>query len=219
MSLEILKIQHNTPEWLEHRKTGIGGSDAAAILGLSPFKTNVQVWEEKVGIREPDDISENPVVKYGTEAEDPLFRLFCLDHPQYRGWSDKTIVYRRGFMFSSLDGELEELSSGALGVYEGKTGEIHRKSALEKWNKRVPDYYYVQLLHQLVVTGRSFNVLKAQLKLLYTEDLEIITKHYRYERNALLDDLKYLYCKEHDFWGYVQRKERPPLILPRFGKE
>lgn len=67
MALEKIKLEHNSPEWLEFRKTGIGGSDAAAILGLSPFKTNVEVWEEKVGLRVSDDISDSPQVKYGKE--------------------------------------------------------------------------------------------------------------------------------------------------------
>ena len=64
MALEIIKLKHNSPEWLAFRKTGLGGSDAAAILGLSPFKTNVEVWEEKVGLREPEDISDKPEETY-----------------------------------------------------------------------------------------------------------------------------------------------------------
>ncbi len=41
--MEILSIKHNSPEWYELRKSGIGGSDAAAILGISPWKTNVDL--------------------------------------------------------------------------------------------------------------------------------------------------------------------------------
>ena len=44
MALEKIKIKHGSPAWLEFRTQGIGGSDAAAILGLNPYKTNVQVW-------------------------------------------------------------------------------------------------------------------------------------------------------------------------------
>ena len=36
-------------EWLEARKNGIGGSDAATILGLNPYKTTIELWEEKTG--------------------------------------------------------------------------------------------------------------------------------------------------------------------------
>lgn len=213
--LEILTIKHNSSEWYEMRKKGIGGSDAAAILGLSPFKTNVDVWEEKVGLKEPIDISDKPQVKYGKEAEDPLFKLFKLDNPQYKAKQNKNVVYKRGFMFASLDGELEEISSGLKGFYENKTTEIYQRSELKKWEGRVPDYYYTQLLHYFCVTGWEFSVLKAQIKLIQPNgNFEIFTRHYKSVREELLSDLKYLYLEEKKFWGYVERRERPPLILP-----
>ena len=51
-------------EWLEARKDGLGASDAAALLGLSPWKTNVQLWEEKCGLVIPEDIGDKPYVRY-----------------------------------------------------------------------------------------------------------------------------------------------------------
>ena len=216
MSLELLQIEHNSPEWLAFRRTGIGGSDAAAILGKSHFKTNVKVWEEKTGLIEPDDISDKEQVKYGKAVEDLLLQMFALDNPEYEVTSNKKIVYRRGFMFASLDGELLEKATGELGIYEGKTAEIHKKIELEKWNKRVPDYYYVQILHYLIVTGRSFVVLKVQLKLLYTEEKTTMTKQYRFNRKDLLNDLAYLYRKEAAFWDSVIAGIKPPRILPEF---
>lgn len=216
MSLELLQIEHNSPEWLAFRRTGIGGSDAAAILGKSHFKTNVKVWEEKTGLIEPDDISDKEQVKYGKAVEDLLLQMFALDNPEYEVTSNKKIVYRRGFMFASLDGELVEKATGELGIYEGKTAEIHKKIELEKWNKRVPDYYYVQILHYLIVTGRSFVVLKVQLKLLYTEEKTTMTKQYRFNRKDLLNDLAYLYRKEAAFWDSVIAGVKPPRILPEF---
>lgn len=216
MSLELLQIEHNSPEWLSFRRTGIGGSDAAAILGKSHFKTNVKVWEEKTGLIEPDDISDKEQVKYGKAVEDLLLQMFALDNPEYEVTSNKKIVYRRGFMFASLDGELVEKATGELGIYEGKTAEIHKKIELEKWNKRVPDYYYVQILHYLIVTGRSFVVLKVQLKLLYTEEKTTMTKQYRFNRKDLLNDLAYLYRKEAAFWDSVLAGVKPPRILPEF---
>ena len=116
----------------------------------------------------------------------------------------------------SLDGELVEKATGELGIYEGKTAEIHKKIELEKWNKRVPDYYYVQILHYLIVTGRSFVVLKVQLKLLYTEEKTTMTKQYRFNRKDLLNDLAYLYRKEAAFWDSVIAGVKPPRILPEF---
>ena len=62
----------NREKWLEARKNHIGGSDASACLGLNPYKTNVELWEEKTGRRRPEDISDRDYVQYGTKAEEYL---------------------------------------------------------------------------------------------------------------------------------------------------
>lgn len=69
-------------EWLQERKKGIGGSDAAAILGLNPYMSNVDLWEIKTGRKEQEDISEKECVKFGVAAEDHLRTLFALDYPR-----------------------------------------------------------------------------------------------------------------------------------------
>lgn len=87
-------------EWLEARKDGLGASDAAALLGLSPWKTNVQLWEEKCGLVIPEDIGDKPYVRYGNDAEPLLRSFFALDHPEYRvsftPYTSPTGLYARG---------------------------------------------------------------------------------------------------------------------------
>ena len=80
MSVEKIKLKHNSPEWLAFRRKGIGASDAAAVLGLSKWTTNVELWEEKVGLRQPKNLSDNEHVRYGTAAETPLVKLFALQY-------------------------------------------------------------------------------------------------------------------------------------------
>ena len=137
MALEKIRLKHGSPEWLAFRRTGIGGSDAAAILGLSPFKSNIEVWEEKVGLREPEDISDKPQVQYGTRAEDMLVKLFALDYPQYKVRQDKQTVYRRGFMFASLDGELTEIETKARGFIENTSSSKRCRPSSAKAKSRV----------------------------------------------------------------------------------
>lgn len=72
------------PEWLLARKGKIGGSDAAAVLGLNPYKNNVEFWNEMVGITKPRDISNEPYVIYGTKAEEHIRAIFALDHRNTR---------------------------------------------------------------------------------------------------------------------------------------
>ena len=70
-------------QWLEERKKGIGGSDSAAVLGLNPYMTNVDLWQIKTGRKQQENVSQKPFVKYGTEAEKHLIALFALDFPEY----------------------------------------------------------------------------------------------------------------------------------------
>ena len=70
--------------WLKGRLNGIGGSDASAVVGKNPYKTNIELFEEKTGRRIAPDISEKPYVIYGKEAEQYIRELFRLDYPQYQ---------------------------------------------------------------------------------------------------------------------------------------
>ena len=203
--------------WLKERKKGIGGSDAAAILGLNPYKTNVELWEEKVGLREPEDISHKDYVKYGTEAEDMLRKLFALDYPQYDVYHPDGFEMlwhpQHDFLFASLDGELIDKETRRRGILEIKTTNILQSMQKEKWNDQVPDNYYLQVLHYLLVTGWDFAVLKAQLKYDYGDGPYLITRHYHIERSEVEDDLKILLKAELEFWHQVELKQRPNLIL------
>ena len=121
---------------MEERKKGIGASDAACVLGRNPYKTNVELWEEKTGIREPEDISDKPHVKYGTEAEQCLRELFRLDFPEYDVTYEpyKMIANLKNypFLFATLDGALTEKNTGKKGILEIKTTEILNSTQILK---------------------------------------------------------------------------------------
>lgn len=204
-------------EWLELRKQGIGASEASAVVGLNPYKTNVELWEEKVGIREPVDISDKPYVQYGIKAEAPLRELFALDYPQYKvGYKDFDMRYNKDypFIFATLDGDLTETATGRKGVYEGKTTEILRSMQYENWKDKVPDNYYIQLLHQLLSTGYDFAVLNAAIKTNYDGNIGVSVRRYHIERAEVEEDIKYLLEKEIVFWDCVTKHKKPNLILP-----
>ena len=84
----------------------------------------------------------------------------------------------------------------------------------------MPQDYYAQILHQLLVTERKFSVINPEFRWLDMETNEIRTSVRRMTiRTAdkdIASDMKYLDEAEHEFWGYVTRRERPPLILPQF---
>ena len=211
------KVFASREEWLQARNNRIGGSDAAAIIGLNPYMSNVELWEIKTGRRQQEDISQKPYVKYGTKAEKYLRELFKLDHPEY------LVLYQENNMFlndaypwahASLDGWLGS-ENGFRGIWECKTTNILNGQQKEKWDNRIPDNYYCQLLHYFMVTEYKFAVLKAQLKYDYGDDVMCVTKEYRIERTDVEQDIRYLTEKEKEFWKYVKEDRKPTLILPK----
>lgn len=57
MGKSIIVLPADHAAWLKERQYGIGASDAAAMLGISKWKSNEALWEEKTGLRAPEDIS------------------------------------------------------------------------------------------------------------------------------------------------------------------
>lgn len=213
------KFYASREEWLAERTSTIGGSDAGVILGVCPWKTNEELWEEKVGLREPEDISDNPLVKYGTIAESYLRGLFSLDYPQYVvRHSPYAFITNDEYPFAhaSLDAELLEKETRRMGFLEIKTATISSKAQKMKWEgNHIPDNYYAQILHYFLVTEAEFAFLKAQLK--YEVDGEepfLHTKHYRIERSEVEEDIKFLMRKEQEFAMSIRLKERPNTLLP-----
>lgn len=205
-------------KWLEARMKGIGGSDISAIIGLNPWKSNVDVWEEKV-LGKTSPISNMAAVNYGKKAEKHLIELFKLDFPQYKVFAVGQTIRKHpeyDFIIGTLDGELTEKESGRKGVLEIKTTEILNSMHREKWKDKVPDSYFCQVCWYLLVTGFDFAVLKAQLKSVMNDgEIYCQTKHYHIERNEVEEDIDLLKREALIFWNdYVVPKKMPPLRLP-----
>lgn len=213
--VEMIQLKDRA-EWLEARKNRIGGSDAACIVGMNPYRSNVELWEIKTGQVEAEDISDKPYVKYGSEAEQHLRELFKLDFPQYKVSYVEDNMWLNGkypFAHASLDGWLED-EQGRKGILEIKTTNILQSMQKEKWKNRIPDNYYIQVLHYLMVTEFDFAVLKSQLKYDYDGDIMLTTKHYKIERDEVQDDIEYLQKAERRFFECIKEDRQPNLVLP-----
>ena len=215
MSVEMT-ILKNRAEWLKNRTKGLGGSDISAVVGCNPYKTNVDLWKEKTGQIIPEDISDKSYVKYGTNAEMHLRELFKLDFPEY------TVEYiennsfknsRFPWALASVDGWLYD-ADGRKGILEIKTTEILASIQKEKWRNQLPMNYYCQCLFYMAVLEADFCILKAQLKTVFDGVPYLQTKHYKIERAEVEEDIKYLMTEGAKFWGYVEARKMPPLVLP-----
>ena len=204
--------------WAAERRKGIGGSDAAAIIGRHPSRSNVDLYLEKMGQAEPVDIGDRPYVRYGIAAEPLIRALFALDYPEYRvEYHENRILRCKEFPFlqASLDGELTD-PEGRRGILEIKTSSPMTAAQWKKWDGRIPDHYYIQVLHYLIVTGYQFAVLRAHLTGTWEDgrDRRTFVRHYFIERSEVEEDLRWLLPRETRFWKYVEEGRRPPLVLP-----
>lgn len=145
--MTFLNQVQGSPEWLVERKKRIGGSEIAAILGISPWMTPFQLWEIKTGLKEQEDISNKPHVVRGILAE-PIAR-------------DK-FSKKYGKLFVPTVWPVIE---GCLGAsddgYCAETNEIIEIKAMgEQAHENVksgdiPEYYYCQMLWTMGVSGAT----------------------------------------------------------------
>src|SRR5690554_2691682 len=133
-------------QWLEERRKGIGGSDAAAIAGLSRYRSPIQVYMDKLGLIEPPE--ENEAMYWGRKLEDIVAEEFSirtglkvrrrnaiLQHPEYP------------FMLANVD----RLIVGKNEGLECKTTSAYRA---DEWkDDGIPWEYAIQCYHYMAVTG------------------------------------------------------------------
>lgn len=214
-----MKILKDREEWLKHRLNYIGGSDAAAIVGMNPYMDNVTLYQIKTGQKVQEDISDKTYVQYGINAEPLLRELFKLNYPDYFVYYEENNSFINSnipFAAASLDGWIWDKKTERSGIWECKTSEIVSSMHKEKWRDKIPDNYYCQLLHYFMVRDDcEFAHLTALLTYKYN-DAEIYQqiKNYHIERSDVEEDIKFLQNSEKKFWQQVQERKTPALILP-----
>ena len=185
-------------------------------MGLNPYMANTDLWKIKMKKKEPEDISDRPYVQYGQKAEPHLRELFRLDYPQYRvGYVENNLFLNSRFPWAhaSLDGWLQD-RDGRIGILEIKTTEILQSMQKEKWKDRIPDNYFLQVLHYMMVMEADFACLLAQLKYNYDGDIFKQTRHYWIERKDHENDIMFLAGKEEEFWESMKSGRQPATLLP-----
>lgn len=184
-----------TEEQRDARWLGLGGSDAPAVLGLSPFKTPLQLWLEKTGQTPPVDLQDNEAVQWGNRLEALVADEFARRTGYKLARVHNTLRHRRlPFMLAHLDRRI----TGKHELVEVKT-----VRALDDDAPR-PDHV-AQVLHYLAVTGWR----RGHLAYLVAGQ-ELRT--YTVEHDA--DAIAGLEAAETEFWlSVLQRRPPPPVNL------
>lgn len=148
MSAQVLvnTLDMSRSEWLQHRRKGIGGSDAAAVAGLSPWKSPVAVWLEKTGQVEPEELGE--AAYWGTVLEDIVAQEFT-KRTGFKVRRRNAILQHHEYpwMIANVDRMLVGSSEGL----ECKTTSAY--NAKEWDGDEVPAQYLIQVQHYMTVTG------------------------------------------------------------------
>lgn len=152
----IGSFEPGSPEWHAARADGIGGSEIAAVLGLSPWESAFSLWHRKRGIVPPREA--NTEMDAGRRLEPVICDVFEERHPEYRSQrSPGTFRSReRPWQIANPDGLLFDRFAGEdappSALFEAKFALNH-----DKWGEEltgyIPEYYIAQALHYIDVIG------------------------------------------------------------------
>lgn len=179
----------------EHRMKRIGGSDIAAICGLSPWKTPLQAYLEKIGEGEPQEKTE--AMAYGLMVE-PMLRQFYSNTTGRTVVVPKLIVHPKyPFIVGSLDG----IADG-IRVWEGKTARSSNDWG-EPGTDEIPVYYTTQV--QLYMAVTRLDVCDVTVSFAGT-----VPVNYEVPADTELQEM--LIEKAVEFWRMVENRTPPDPI-------
>jgi len=186
-------------KWLEVRKGGIGSSDAAAAVGLSPYKSQLELWMEKTG-----RVSNNETTP---DQSSPMFWGTLLEPYVATAYMQRTgnkvrrlnaVLQHPSFPYMLANIDREVIGCPDVQILECKTaGEFGARL----WKEGVPEYVQIQVQHQLVVTGKEAADVAV---LLCGQELEV----HRVKRDD--EVIGRLLVLEAKFWEYVEKDIPPP---------
>lgn len=140
--MKKIDLKQDTDEWFNFRKNKLGASDAPIIMGISPWKTPYQLWQEKLGFRSIPVMNE--AMQRGKDLEPLALQSINLE----LGSEMIPLVFQHeslDFMTASLDG-YDEKNKIACEI-KCPRGSDHELALQGK----IPEKYIPQLQHQMEV--------------------------------------------------------------------
>lgn len=138
-------------EWLAKRRLGITATDAAAVLGVHPYKSRWDVFADKLGLK--PDTADNEAMYWGRELEDVIARRYMRDTGyQLRALPPGEVLAHpyHPWLLGTPDRLIDVLGR----VWEGKTAGWR---AADRWGEAghgaIPEEYMVQTAVYMAITG------------------------------------------------------------------
>ena len=145
-------------KWHELRRSGVGGSDIAAILGLSPWRTPLGVYCEKRALVPQQE--SNEAMLFGTKME-PVLRDWARESIEQKFGKPVRVysspyLYRHSsyeFIIANIDGVVTQGDGADEIAYAGLELKTADRTKMREWEEGVPDYYEAQVQHYMGITG------------------------------------------------------------------
>ena len=186
-------------QWLSVRQGGIGSSDAAAAVGLCPYKSQLELWMEKTGRTPAEDAPpgmDDP--RYWGTLLEPYVAVAYSQQTDRKVRKVNAVLQHPSFPYMLANLDREVVGCPDVQILECKTaGEWGSKL----WRDGVPEYVQLQVQHQLAVTNQQAADVAV---LLCGQRLEI----HRIERDE--EVIARLMVLEARFWQYVTTDTEPP---------
>lgn len=137
-------------EKIRDRRSFIGGSDIAGVMGLSRWTTPLRIWAEKTGQVEPEDLSEKEYVQLGSELEEFIAKKFE---------KETGLKVRKAPKIYEMPGcpwmkcQVDRLITGSEDLLECKNASAWKEKEWE--GEEIPIEYILQVSWQLLITGRK----------------------------------------------------------------
>jgi len=137
---------NGSQEWhdLRNELGAVGGSDIAAITGLSAWESAITKWAKKTG-QIPDEVTPNMSMKLGTKLEAPILDLFADEHPELE-------IYETGTWANKENPWARSNPDGLYKTADGEWGIVEVKFSRDYWSG-VPQAYRAQVLWYMRVFG------------------------------------------------------------------
>jgi putative phage-type endonuclease len=150
----------NRNEFLEARKSGLGGSDIGAVIGVSPYKSALDVYYDKV---EPKTEQEhNELFYWGHALEKPVGDRFIKDHPDFEVIRDVPIAFhpKHEWMLANVDGMFDD-DKGQRGILEIKTVNAFAADGWGLEGSEVPMSYAAQTAWYMAIMDADYAIVAA----------------------------------------------------------
>lgn len=194
--MKVVNFSQGDDDWLEWRRQGVTATDAAILLGLSPYKTIWRAWAEKSGYAREVDLSLNPLVRHGRENESLARAAFeaklndillpiCAESTQHP-------IIRASLDGLTSCGRPVELKCPSVKTWNDVLAHGEQSDAFK--------LYYPQVQQQLLVTEASDGWLG------FYRDGQLESFPIRRDDSMIQE----IVAKAIDFWKLVQDKKEPP---------